>query len=286
MPHCCKLFSLLNFTALLLGFHQSQAEIAESFDMTAVSGCDIGSLGARAGADSRGWMSTWQTVAGSARYSSDDLSIDSLSSAGGSIQLRGERKAKSIGRAVVMRQIDATYSGDVYGQFRFNSGSLHKDSVIGVLLSAPSEEPPTPKNAIFAICPKRWGSNYGMIGAGHKVAKVDIGAACEAFQNYLVLWKLENLPTPGKRKKIQLKMWVLSEAQASHFNASNFAEDSLLEATSGSGTKQVCQFAFVTIPNSKRTIARGMVLSLFNFSTPQLYFDEISVSDKNFKVYP
>ncbi|MBV32243.1 MAG: hypothetical protein CMK36_02225, partial [Porticoccaceae bacterium] len=83
--------------------------------MSAVSGSEIGSIGARAGTDSKGWMSTWQTVAGTARYSSDDLSIDSLSSSGGSIQVRGERKAKSIGRAVVMRQMDATYSGDIYG---------------------------------------------------------------------------------------------------------------------------------------------------------------------------
>ena len=72
-----------------------------------------------------------------------------------------------------------------------------------------------------------------MIGAGQKVAKVDTGTACEAFQNYLVLWKLENLPVPGKRKKIQLKMWVLNEAQASHFKVDNFSENSLLEASNG-----------------------------------------------------
>ena len=282
MPYCSKQFSFLNFIALLLALHQSHAEITESFNMSAVSGSDIGSPGARAGADSKGWMSTWQTVVGTARYSSDDLSIDSLSSTGGSLQLRGEKKAKSIGRAVVMRQMDATYSGDVYGQFRFNSGSPHNDSVIGVLFSAPSQEPPTPKTAMFAICPKRWGSNYGMIGAGQKVAKVDMGAACEAFQNYLVLWKLENLPEPGKRKKIQLKMWVLNEAQASHFKASNFSENSLLEASRGSEKEQVSQFTSVTIPNSKRTLARGMVVSLFNFSTPQLYFDEIHLSATEF----
>lgn len=282
MSFCSKQFSFFNYIALLLALYQSHAEITESFDMSAVSGSEIGSIGARAGADSKGWMSTWQTVAGTARYSSDDLSIDSLSSSGGSIQVRGERKAKSIGRAVVMRQMDATYSGDVYGQFRFNSGSPHNDSVIGVLISAPSQEPPTPKTSIFAICPKRWGSNYGMIGAGQKVAKVDTGTACEAFQNYLVLWKLENLPVPGKRKKILLKMWVLNEAQASHFKVANFSENSLLEASSGSKTEQVCQFTSVTIPNSKRTLARGMVISLFNFSTPQLYFDEVNISTTGF----
>jgi hypothetical protein len=282
MSFCSKQFSFLNFIALLLALHQSHAEITESFNMSAVSGSDIGSPGARAGADSKGWMSTWQTVLGTARYSSDDLNIDSLSSTGGSLQLRGEKKAKSIGRAVVMRQMDATYSGDVYGQFRFTSGSPHNDSVIGVLFSAPSQEPPTPKTAMFAICPKRWGSNYGMIGAGQKVAKVDMGAACEAFQNYLVLWKLENLPEPGKRKKIKLKMWVLNEAQASYFKASNFSEKSLLEASRGSEKEQVSQFTSVTIPNSKRTLARGMVVSLFNFSTPQLYFDELHLSATGF----
>ena len=282
MSFCSKQFSFINYIALLLALYQSHAEITESFDMSAVSGSEIGSLGARAGADSKGWMSTWQTVAGTARYSSDDLSIDSLPSSGGSIQVRGERKAKSIGRAVVMRQMDATYSGDVYGQFRFNSGLPHNDSVIGVLISAPSQEPPTPKTAIFAICPKRWGSNYGMVSAGQKVAKVDTGTACEAFQNYLVLWKLENLPVPGKRKKIQLKMWVLNEVQASHFKLANFSENSLLEASNGSKTEQVCQFTSVTIPNSKRTLARGMVVSLFNFSTPQLYFDEVNISTTGF----
>ncbi len=286
MCNCSKQFSFLNFIALLLALHQSHAEITESFSLSAVSGSDIGSPNAREGADSKGWASAWHTKIGTVLYSNNDLSFDSLSSFGGSIQLRGEKKTNGIGRAIVMRQIDADYFGDVYGQFRFNSGSTHNDSVIGVLLSLPSQEPPTPKTAFFAICPKRWGSDYGMIGAGQKVGKVEIGAACEAFQNYLVLWKLENLPVPGKRKKIKLKMWVLNEAQASHFKASNFSEKSLLEANSGSQTEQVCQFASVTIPSSKRTLARGMVVSLFNFSTPQLYFDEIHISAEGFKDYP
>ena len=77
-------------------------------------------------------------------------------------------------------------------------------------------------------------------------------------------------------------MWVLNEAQASHFKVANFSENSLLEASSGSKTEQVCQFTSVTIPNSKRTLARGMVVSLFNFSTPQLYFDEVNISTTGF----
>lgn len=270
---------LVSFIFLL---RVSFAEITESFVMKVPPNTPIGSPGAVAGASSVGWMSTWQNIVSEARYSDSDLTIQGLSSSGGALNLRGEKKERAIGKAVVMRQIDSNYSGDIYGQFRFTSGNLLKDSVVALLLSVPGTEPPTPRNSIFSICPKRWGSNFGMIKAGEKDAKVESGVACEAFQNYLVLWKLENLPSPGQRKKIQFKFWVLDSEQASHFASSEFDESILESATVGSAATQVCQTASVSIANSKRTFVRGMVISLFSSSVPRLYFDEILISQKGF----
>jgi hypothetical protein len=276
-----KQISFATFSCLL-ALHSSLAEISEQFIMSASSGTTIGTAGAVAGAQSRGWASTWQTALGEARFFDDDLQLEGMASAGGSLRLRGEKKEKIFGKGIVMRQINQNYAGDVYGQFRFNSGKLRKDSIAGLLIGLPGQQPPTPKTAFFSICPKRWGSPLGMMSAGKKVSKVTQGVECEPFDTYLVLWKLENLPKVGERSKIGLKMWVLNRFQAAHFAATNFSEASLLRATAGTANDQVTQLTSMTIPNSKRTIARGMVVALYGFSAPKLHFDEIYLSKDGF----
>ncbi len=262
------------------------AQLREQFMMQANEGTPIGTPTTNAGINSIGWISTWQLAQGAANFSITDLEVEGLPSNGGALKLIGEKKEKFSGKGVVVRQISESYTGDVYGAFRFNSGKLHEDSIIGLLIGVPAKEPLTPKNAFFAICPKRWGSPLGMIAAGNKVSKVKVGSACLPFDTNLVLWKLEKLPEIGKRKTIGLKMWILNSAQATYFAKENFSETKLTAAESGALENEILQHTSMTIRNSKRTIARGMVVALYGFSTSQLHFDEIAISNDGFILAP
>ncbi len=258
--------------------------IYEGFDFPITSGDLIGSSDStRAGQTSAGWHSTWYSASGKSLALKDDIAIAGVHSAGGSAEVRGERKSNALGKGILLRQIDQGYVGDLYGSFRFRSGKLLRDSVVGLLLSLPSSELPTPRTATFAFCPKRWGGEFGMLGAGEgKVVKVESGVACKQDETYLVLWKLDNLPEPGKRRKIGLHMWVLNEAQATHFSTEGFDEAALTAAELGAEPGLVCQSAHRIIRDSKRGVFRGMLVSCFTTGLPRVSFDEIQISQDGF----
>lgn len=257
--------------------------VYEGFDMTAKSGSAIGgSDGALSGQTSTGWHSSWQALKGKSVVSGEDLRIKGLESTPGALLLRGERKNRSIGQGVAMRQISESHTGDVYGSFRFKSGNLIQNSILGVLFSLPDGKPVTPRNALFAVCPKRWASSYGMLGAGQKhISKIENGVECYADETYLVVWKFENLPAPGKRGKIRLMMWVLDARQAAHFASNGFSESDLRQAEQGVEAKQVSQSIGASIPNSKRGIHRGIVISCFSSGVAKVLMDELRVSSES-----
>ena len=259
-------------------------KIYEGFDFSAGDGDPLGSSdAARSGQSSGGWHSTWQAMAGKSLVQAADLEISGLKSSKGSLGIRGSRKERSIGQGVAMRQIAAGHSGDVYGGFRFRPGKLIRESAVGLLIALPGDEAATPRNATFAFCPKRWGSPYGLLGAGERrLEKIESGVACQPGEIYLVLWKLENLPAAGKSCNITLRMWVLNEAQAAYFAMQGFSAARLDQAGSGADPGEVCQSARRTIRDSRRGLFRGMVVSCFSVGVPRVTFDEIHLSQSGF----
>ena len=200
------------FTVLLILLPNAVcAYVYEGFDMADLNSAPLASSDAtRVGMTSSGWNSTWQVTAGKPFVKAIDLKIKGFDSIGGSLEVKGERKPNSIGQGVAMRQITEGFIGDVYGSFRFNARALKIESAIGLLLSVPGQNPLDPRTAMFAFCPKRWGSEYGMMAAGkERVTKSEAGEACIPNTNYLVVWQLENLPKLGDRQAITLHMLSL-----------------------------------------------------------------------------
>ena len=272
---------LFFFTILLILLPKAVcANVYEGFDMADQNLAPLASSDAtRVGITSRGWNSTWQVTAGKPFVEAIDLEIKGFDSVGGSLEVRGERKPNSIGQGVAMRQITDSFIGDVYGSFRFNAKALKIESALGLLLSLPSQNPLDPRTAIFAFCPKRWGSEYGMMAAGkERVAKSEAGAPCVPNSNYLVVWQLENLPKLGKRQSIILNMWVLDEEQASHFASKDFTESTLCLAELGSEPEQVTQYISKEIKNCKRGLFGNMIVSCFSVGMTKVTFDEIRIS--------
>ena len=256
------------------------AEVYEGFDMADLNSAPLASSDAtRVGNTSRGWNSTWQVTAGKPFVEGIDLEIKGFDSVGGSLQVRGERKPNSIGQGVAMRQITEGFIGDVYGSFRFNARALKIESAIGLLLSLPGQNPLNLTTSYFTFCPKRWGSEYGMMAAGkERVTKSEAGEACIPHTNYLVIWQLENLPKIGDRQSIIMNMWVLDEEQASHFASKDSFESALRLAELGSEPEQIGQYLRREIKNSKRGLFGGMVVSCFSVGMPTVTFDEIRIS--------
>ena len=256
------------------------AEVYEGFDMADLNSAPLASSDAtRVGNTSRGWNSTWQVTAGKPLVEGNDLEIKGFESVSGSLQVRGERKPNSIGQGVAMRQITKGYIGDVYGSFRFNARALKIESAIGLLLSVPGQKPLNLTTSYFTFCPKRWGSEYGMMAAGkERVTKSEGGEACIPYTNYLVIWQLENLPKIGDRQSIIMNMWVLDEEQASHFSSKDSFESALRLAELGSEPEQISQYLRKEIKNSKRGLFGGMVVSCFSVGMPTVTFDEIRIS--------
>ena len=265
---------------LFANFSFLNAAIYEGFDMSAPSGSPLGNINSTlSGESSIGWHSSWQTAKGKALFTADDLAISGYSSTPGAITIKGERKEKSIGQGIAIRQIDADYTGDVYGSFRFSSGNLIKDSVLGILFSIPSAEAPTPRTSFFAFCPKRWSSPYGLLSAGTiRTEKIESGIECYPDETYLLIWKLENLPLVGKRNSIGLKMWILDNRQATYFAENGLTEETLEAAEIGSDPSDISQRADTTLANSKRGIFKGLILSCFSSGLARVSFDEIRVS--------
>ena len=252
----------------------------EGFDMSTGIGQGLGSSNETlSGLSSQGWHSTWQVSKGKTQVSPEDLTIKGLQSTEGAILVKGERKERAIGQGIAIRQIGLGYQGNVFGSFRFRSGNLIQESALGLLLSLPSKEPATPRSATFAICPKRWGSSNGMVGAGqNKIVKNGSGIECYSEETYLVLWKMEQLPKLGERSNIRVKMWVLDSRQAAHYAAQGFSEAALDQAGEGSEADQVSQSMETSVPNSRRGIFRGMIISCFSAGVPRVFFDEIRLS--------
>ena len=259
------------------------AEVYEGFDMADLNSVPLASSDAtRSGITSSGWNSTWQVTAGKPFVEAIDLEIKGYESVGGSLEVRGERKPNSIGQGVAMRQITEGFIGDVYGSFRFNAKALKIESALGLLLSVPGQNPLNLTTATFTFCPKRWGSEYGMMAAGkERVTKSEAGEACVANASYLVVWQLENLPKLGNRQSIILNMWVLDEKQASYFASKNSFESALRLAELGSEPEQVGQYLRREIKNSKRGLFGGMVASCFSVGMPKVTFDEIRISKES-----
>jgi hypothetical protein len=258
------------------------AEIYEGFDMPGPADSFLGEKGNTAGSSSKGWMSTWQASIGKALFNEADLEIEGLESTPGSLRLRGQQMEKHIGKSAIMRQIGKNYTGDVYGSFRFSTGRLLDESTIALLIAVPGKATPTPADSVFAFSPKRWGAEQGMIKSGKKVSKILSGEMCEADATYQVLWKLENLPAAGERQNIKMKMWILNAAQATHFAKNNFKQSELNLAEEGTESHQICQRTTSSLADSKRTILKGMVVTLFSYSTPKLVFDEVRISADGF----
>ena len=272
------------FTILLILLPKAVcAEVYEGFDMTDINSIPLASSDAtRSGITSGGWNSTWQVTAGKPFVEAIDLEIKGFDSVGGSLELRGERKPNSIGQGVAMRQITEGFIGDVYGSFRFNAKALKIESALGLLLSLPGQNPLNLTTATFTFCPKRWGSEYGMMAAGKaRVTKSEAGEACIPNTNYLVVWQLENLPKLGDRQAIILNMWMLDEDQASHFASKESFESALRLAELGSEPEQVGQYLRREIKNSKRGLFGGMVASCFSVGMPKVTFDEIRISKES-----
>ena len=272
---------LFFFTILLILLPKAIcADVYEGFDMADLNSIPLASSdGTRSGITSGGWNSTWQVTAGKPFVEVSDLEIKGFDSVGGSLEVRGERKPNSIGQGVAMRQITESFIGDVYGSFRFNAKALKIESALGLLLSVPGQNPLNLTTAIFTFCPKRWGSEYGMMAAGKaRVTKSEEGAPCVPNSTYLVVWQLENLPKLGNRQPIILNMWVLDEDQASHFASKDFSESALRLAELGSEPEQVGQYVREEIKNSKRGLFGGMIVSCFSVGMPKVTFDEIRIS--------
>ena len=275
---------LFFFTILLILLQKAVcAEVYEGFDMADLNSTPLASSDAtRVGNTSSGWNSTWQVTAGKHFVLASDLEIKGFDSVDGSLEVRGERKPNSIGQGVAMRQITEGFIGDVYGSFRFNAKALKIESALGLLLSLPGQNPLNLTTATFTFCPKRWGSEYGMMAAGkERVTKSETGEACVPNASYLVVWQLENLPKLGKRQSIILNMWVLDEKQASYFASKNSFESALRLAELGIEPEQVSQYLRREIKNSKRGLFGGMIVSCFSVGMPKVTFDEIRISKES-----
>ena len=261
----------------------ASTKLYEGFDMPTGVGKNLGSSEeTRSGRSSKGWHSNWQVSKGKTQVSPEDLTIKGLQSTEGAILVKGERKERAIGQGIAIRQIGLGYQGNVFGSFRFRPGHLIQESALGLLLSLPGKESATPRSATFAICPKRWGSANGMVGAGqNKIVKNESGIECYPEETYLVLWKMKQLPKLGKRSNIGVKMWVLDSRQAAYYAAQGFSEAALDQAGEGSEADQVSQSMETSVPNSRRGIFRGMIISCFSVGMPRVFFDEICLSVKS-----
>ena len=243
--------------------------VYEGFDMDTLP-AQLGTDDGRFGATSQGWLSDWHIKEGNSRVLRDDLAIAGLHSANGLVSSRG--------KAVVMRQLDESFSGDVYGSFRVRGGQLNPNSMLGLLIGLPDADPVTPRTSFISFLAARWGSELGAILVAGRPAQVQSGAALEVNQTALVLWKIDNLAELGKRTHPVIQMWILNEEQASHFAASGMLEKDLKAAKSGSKPDQVMQYARVELRDSKLTLVKGLIVSCFSNGAGKADFDEIRIS--------
>ena len=139
------------------------------------------------------------------------------------------------------------------------------------------------KNGLFAISPKRWGGELGMIGAKGKTYKALEGIPCLKGESYLIVWKMSGLPATGNASDVSLAYWVLNQKQVEYFASKGFESRYLNLAEPGKLDNNVCQFGRKDIKDTKRSLYSGIVLTPFIYNTTNVVFDEIRISSKSIK---
>lgn len=150
--------------------------------------------------------------------------------------------------------------------------------MIGLMFSLPNADPMNPKTSLVSFLASRWNSELGAVLVGGKPVKVEQGTGISEKETALVLWKIDNLPEPGKKTDQVIQMWILSEAQATHFASGGMKEKALKTAKVGEKPEQVMQYLKVPTPGSRLTLVKGLVISCFSVGVPKADFDEIRIS--------
>jgi N-sulfoglucosamine sulfohydrolase len=244
----------------------------EGFDIPAPP-APIGTVAASAGQTSQGWLSDWHLKEGTSRVLDDDLAMEGLRSSPG--------LASTKGKTVIMRQMEETFTGDVFGSFRVRGSKLTPNSMMGLMISLPSADPMNPKTALLTFLATRWAGDLGVVLFGGKPVRVEKGKAIRDNETALVLWKIDNLPEPGKKSDQTIQMWILNQAQVAHFAGKGMKEKVLQKAKTGTQKDQVMQYVQVVARESRLTLLRGLVVSCFSMGVPKADFDEIRISSKS-----
>lgn len=261
----------LSYLLLLLPLVlQADPALYEGFDMSGKVRTTVGAPGVDAGQTSIGWFSSWQMQEGESKLFPDDLEMAGLVSKPRSIAAKG--------KAVAMRQMAETFVGDVYGSFRVRANKYNDNSMMGLLFSLPGQEEINPKGALLAFMPMRWASPLGSVSVGGKITKAEQGHALDRGETGLVLWKIENLPEPGKSSNQMIRMWVLNEMQTAAFAEKGMPEEALIKAGIGTDAGQVLQSIEVPVRNSKLSLVKGLIVSCFSYGVNGAFFDEIRIS--------
>lgn len=274
----CGTASLMLVNSSLFG------DLYEGFDFSTKKEISLGKEGAYGGETSTGWASTWQVGSGDAVVSKKDIKFKGLTSSGGSAIFKGERKNQNfIAKGFAIRQTNTAYEGEVYGSFRIVPGFMTENTVVGMIFSIANVEEMSVRNGLFAICPKRYGSELGMIGAKGKTYKAVDGVPCVKGKEYLVVWKMSELPAAGESADVSLSYWVLDADQVAYFASKGFEAKLFNLAEPGSLKNNVSQFGRKDVKGTKRSLYKGIVLTPFVFNTTNVAFDEIRISTKGIK---
>ena len=257
----------------------------DGFDFGEEIGTKLGTKKANAGLSSFGWISSWIIGSGESSVNSKDISFNSLNSKGGSILLKGDRKNDNFfAKGFIYRQMENAYSGEIFGSFRIIPGFITDETVLGLVFyygKDLSSEKVTPKNGIFAILPKRWGSRLGMLGAKGRTYKVPDGVPCENGKKYLVVWKMSGLPKVGESSDVSLSYWVLNSEQVEYFASNGFERRLFNLAEPGKSKINVSQFGRKDLKDTKRSLFKGMFMVPYIYNTTNVRFDEIRISTKS-----
>ena len=274
---------LLGATLILINVG-SHADLYEGFDFINKNKLSLGKDGSLGGETSLGWMSAWQVGSGDAIVSKKDIYFEGLKSAKGSMLLRGNRVNQNFfAKGFALRQIDRGFEGDVYGSFRIIPGFMTDETVISMVFALPNTAEMSVKNGLFAISPKRWGGELGMIGAKGRTYKALDGVPCIKGEPYLVIWKMSGLPSAGNSSDVSLVYWILNEKQVEFFASKGFEGKYLNLAEPGEQEYNVCQFGRKDLKDTKRSLYKGIVITPFVYNTTNVTFDEIRISSKGIK---
>ena len=160
---------------------------------------------------------------------------------------------------------------------------MTEETVISMIFALPNTAEMSVKNGIFAISPKRWGGELGMIGAKGRTYKALDGIPCVKGEPYLIIWKMSGLPSTGSSSDVSLVYWVLNKKQVEFFASKGFEMKYLNLAEPGNKEYNVCQFGRKDLKDTKRSLYKGIVLTPFVYNTTNVTFDEIRISSKGIK---